>query len=394
MSRTTIRVPRLAIPVFLAGVLLVASCSKAPAGDTAQANGSPDLENTSSPAAPDDTAATGDAEPPNTTAATGSTLAPAAPDDPAVTGNAEALDDATATSTTSTPEETAATSPTEGPDDTASTDFALATAPKVETADETTAGKEDTADPPEPEPVSEEAPDHVDTADGLQREDNQSDPTWTQEMSVPDAAAVPEARVAAATVTPSRFVITGKGQSFTAEVLVELSDQTDEPPSVTVERPVTFPDVVLSMSDAGCTQDNTAWRCTLTVSHPGRIVYPPGYVWEGAVAVETSDGQGLSVPFTVEVGNTGSVDHKARVFLAGRLGVTADQIEVTAVEPVTFNNGSKGCDQAGYAYIAAEVPGFIITMTHGEAVHVVHTDEHGGHFVVPENCQGGRWRPR
>ena len=189
-------------------------------------------------------------------------------------------------------------------------------------------------------------------------------------------------------------MVTAEGQTLSAEVTVHLSGPTDEAPSITLERSESFPDVDLSISDPGRGEQGAAWRSTLTVSHPARVVLPPGYVWEGAVVVEVGNDRRMEVPFTVRIGSTGPVDRKAREFMAGRLGVPVDEIMVTEVEPVTFNDGAKGCDRGEHAVVTAEVAGFIITLAHGSAVHIVHTDEHGLHFVVRENCIEGFWRPR
>ena len=310
------------------------------------------------------------------------------------TAPAPISDTAPAPTSDTAPAPTSDTAPAPDIAPTLTSDTVPATIPGVEIPDEAPAGAGGDTSRSEPELAAEEAPSRDDTPAPTQRDDNQTDTTTAQQMCPPGTAAPNEARIVEATVAPSLFVITEQGQSLTAEVLVELSDPTSEAPPVTVDRRGILPDVALSISDPECTELDTVWRWILTVSHPGRIILPPGLVRRGEVAVGAPGGLRLTVPFTVTFGDAGPVDLEARAFLAGRLGVAADEIEVAEVEPVTFNDGSMGCTREGYGYTAAEVPGFIVTLTHGAAVHVVHTDEHGLHFVVPANCHGGRWRPR
>lgn len=77
---------------------------------------------------------------------------------------------------------------------------------------------------------------------------------------------------------------------------------------------------------------------------------------------------------------------RALAFLAGELGVPANEITPVGTEPVTWPDASLGCAKEGHAYIQVQVPGYRFTFMHDSVVHGVHSDEQGTNFVRPVRC--------
>jgi hypothetical protein len=63
--------------------------------------------------------------------------------------------------------------------------------------------------------------------------------------------------------------------------------------------------------------------------------------------------------------------------LAGRLGVASGELEVLAVENVTWNDGSLGCPQPDQSYTQAQVPGLRILFAHAQKIYQYHAAESG-----------------
>lgn len=62
---------------------------------------------------------------------------------------------------------------------------------------------------------------------------------------------------------------------------------------------------------------------------------------------------------------------------ADRAGVTAQEIEVTAAEQVTWSDGSLGCPEEGMAYTQALVPGYRVVLEAGGDQLNFHSSESG-----------------
>lgn len=62
---------------------------------------------------------------------------------------------------------------------------------------------------------------------------------------------------------------------------------------------------------------------------------------------------------------------------AHRAGVTAQEIEVTAAEQVTWSDGSLGCPEEGMAYTQALVPGYRVVVEFGKEELHFHATESG-----------------
>lgn len=89
---------------------------------------------------------------------------------------------------------------------------------------------------------------------------------------------------------------------------------------------------------------------------------------------------------------TGSASHEPQATaavadLAERRGVSADEVQVVAVEEVTWRDGSLGCAEKGMAYTQALVPGSRITLeVAGERVEY-HAGGGRGPFLCEEPTQ-------
>ena len=68
--------------------------------------------------------------------------------------------------------------------------------------------------------------------------------------------------------------------------------------------------------------------------------------------------------------------------LAASLGVDADEVEVVAVEEVSWNNGSRGCAEPGMMYTQAIVEGARITLRVGATDY----EYHSGGSRPPARC--------
>ena len=68
--------------------------------------------------------------------------------------------------------------------------------------------------------------------------------------------------------------------------------------------------------------------------------------------------------------------------LAASLGVDADEVEVVAVEEVSWNNGSRGCAEPGMMYTQAIVEGARITLR----VDGTDYEYHSGGGRPPTRC--------
>ena len=77
-------------------------------------------------------------------------------------------------------------------------------------------------------------------------------------------------------------------------------------------------------------------------------------------------------------------DHALRD-LSRRLNVPASDIEVRAVDAVTWSDGALGCPQPGLAYTQALVPGYRVVLATGETEYHYHGGSHGRPFLCPED---------
>lgn len=73
--------------------------------------------------------------------------------------------------------------------------------------------------------------------------------------------------------------------------------------------------------------------------------------------------------------------------LAGRLGVTEDEVTVRGVEEVTWNDGSLGCAEKGTMYTQALVDGSRITLAVGEDTYEYHSGGNRSPFLCEEPTQ-------
>lgn len=73
--------------------------------------------------------------------------------------------------------------------------------------------------------------------------------------------------------------------------------------------------------------------------------------------------------------------------LAAQEGVDTEEIEVVAVEEVTWNNGSLGCAAPDMAYTQALVPGQRITLRLGGKEFAYHSGNGEPPFYCPEPTQ-------
>jgi hypothetical protein len=64
-----------------------------------------------------------------------------------------------------------------------------------------------------------------------------------------------------------------------------------------------------------------------------------------------------------------SIEH-----LSQQLSISADQISVTNVTPITWRDASLGCPKRGVDYIRVETPGYNIVLESGGKAYTYHTD--------------------
>lgn len=69
--------------------------------------------------------------------------------------------------------------------------------------------------------------------------------------------------------------------------------------------------------------------------------------------------------------------------LAGVLGVDATEVEVVAVDEVTWRDGSRGCAQPGTSYTQALVDGSRISLRVGTTTY----EYHSGGSQPPSRCE-------
>jgi hypothetical protein len=69
--------------------------------------------------------------------------------------------------------------------------------------------------------------------------------------------------------------------------------------------------------------------------------------------------------------------------LAQRLSVRPSELQVLAVESVTWNDGSLGCPQPGQAYTQALVPGLRVLFQHAGKTYQYHAAEKGSFVYCP-----------
>jgi hypothetical protein len=75
--------------------------------------------------------------------------------------------------------------------------------------------------------------------------------------------------------------------------------------------------------------------------------------------------------------------------LAGRLGVTPEDIEVVAAEEVTWPDGSLGCPEPGMSYTQALVEGSKVALRFEDRVWVYHAGDDNQPFLCPSEDKDG-----
>lgn len=84
----------------------------------------------------------------------------------------------------------------------------------------------------------------------------------------------------------------------------------------------------------------------------------------------------------------------ARAFLARRLEIPADEIELLSVEFETWSDSSLGCPQPGHFYLQVITPGYRMVFEAGSREYEVHTDRTGSQVVLcTGRMPGGRVPP-
>lgn len=73
----------------------------------------------------------------------------------------------------------------------------------------------------------------------------------------------------------------------------------------------------------------------------------------------------------------------ARELTAAALGISPDDVTVTAIEPVDWSDASLGCPQPGYVYAQVITPGYSVTVTAGGQTYEVHMDSQGYGLICP-----------
>ncbi|MCY4555828.1 MAG: hypothetical protein OXF79_05515 [Chloroflexi bacterium] len=90
-----------------------------------------------------------------------------------------------------------------------------------------------------------------------------------------------------------------------------------------------------------------------------------------------------------------AVEHErrgtARVLLAKRLGVSAEDLEFVSEQAVNWPDTSLGCGQPGHVYAKVIVPGYRIMFAYEGASYEVHTAVESGFgpALPPVSCEGG-----
>lgn len=81
----------------------------------------------------------------------------------------------------------------------------------------------------------------------------------------------------------------------------------------------------------------------------------------------------------------------ARAFLARRLEIPAEGIELLSVEARTWSDSSLGCPRPGYSYLQVIVPGYRIVLSAENRRYELHADTTGRQIVLcPGLMPGGR----
>lgn len=75
--------------------------------------------------------------------------------------------------------------------------------------------------------------------------------------------------------------------------------------------------------------------------------------------------------------------------LAQRLSVRSSELQVLAVESVTWNDGSLGCPQPGRSYTQALVPGLRVLFQHAGKTYQYHAAEKGPFVYCPNPPERG-----
>lgn len=75
----------------------------------------------------------------------------------------------------------------------------------------------------------------------------------------------------------------------------------------------------------------------------------------------------------------------ARNNLAERLGVELDSVLLSSAQAVTWRSGAVGCPKPGMAYTDALIPGTLIFLKAGNALHAYHSKRDGLPFYCPRD---------
>ena len=75
----------------------------------------------------------------------------------------------------------------------------------------------------------------------------------------------------------------------------------------------------------------------------------------------------------------------ARIDLAKRLGVELDAVVLANARAVTWRSAALGCPKPGLAYTDALVPGTLIFLKAGNALHAYHSKRDGMPFYCPRD---------
>jgi hypothetical protein len=70
--------------------------------------------------------------------------------------------------------------------------------------------------------------------------------------------------------------------------------------------------------------------------------------------------------------------------LAQRLGVKPSELQVLAIEPVVWDDGSLGCPQPGQSYVMAQTPGVRVLFRNGGKTYQYHASD-SGNFIYCSN---------